>query len=54
MNKKYCDTCGKEIEDEEIGLTWSKQTILNYKYNSRDFCSKECLLKYLKKIKWIK
>lgn len=54
MDKKLCDMCGKEIEKEETNLSWSKETLINFKYWSKDFCSKECLLKYLKKIKWIK
>lgn len=54
MDKKFCDMCEKEISNEEITLNWSKEGGLNFRYWIKEFCSKECLLKYLKKIKWIK
>jgi hypothetical protein len=54
MEIKYCDMCGKEIKKECITVHWHKGSHFNYRYWSKEFCSRKCLFDYLTKIKWMK
>ncbi len=53
MQKKYCDTCKKEIKDFGVSLSGSKWKfwafISGFNYGG-DFCSIECLEEHLKKL----
>ena len=54
MNKKICDMCGKEIKDygySLLGSRWALFGILPLKTINADFCSLECLFKFVKKLK---
>ena len=49
MEKKYCDKCGKEITDN-LGLHGMRFSLWGKLYTgniSKDFCSKECLIKFV-------
>ena len=52
MQKKICDECGKEIEEESSWYLFGYlEAPLTFEIIEKDFCSLECLHKFVEKLK---
>ena len=52
--KYFCGECGKEIGKEKIELRYGRSGFVTSEFFSEEFCSRKCLLIFLKKKKWLK
>ena len=49
MDKKLCDGCGKEITERSFSFQKNTFFLIWFNFKHKDFCSKECFLKYVDK-----